>query len=106
MEDDTGDLVGVGGAEIYGRFALLRSLAVRADHRGAGWGERITRRVIEDTRHAGVGELFLLTTTAERYFASRGWEVIPRLDVPEVIAATAEFATLCPSTAIVMRRSL
>jgi amino-acid N-acetyltransferase len=45
----------------------------------------------------------VLTTTAERFCAARGFERIDRGDVPGPIAATAEFRTLCPASAVCLR---
>ena len=44
-----------------------------------------------------------LTTTAEGYFARHGFGAIDRATVPPAIRSSAEFSTLCPTTAVVMR---
>ena len=43
-------LVGTGGLEIYGDYALLRSLAVRLGIRGKSVGTTITEYLIEEAR--------------------------------------------------------
>jgi len=53
-----------------------------------------------------VRELYLLTTTAERFFATRGYAGIERERVPDTVRASAEFSALCPASAVVMRKAL
>jgi amino-acid N-acetyltransferase len=63
--------------------------------------------VAELERHAtaeGVKVIYLLTTTAEPFFAHRGYGRVPRDAVPSAIRATAEFASLCPTSSAVMRK--
>ena len=97
---------GVVGLEIYGQFALLRSLAVAADCRGAGCGKALVAQAESHARAAGVVELSLLTTTAERFFERLGYVRAAREDAPEAIRGTREFASLCPSTAAFMVKRL
>jgi len=106
IERDAAGLVGVVGLEPRGRAALLRSLAVRADARGRGLGGALLGQAEAQARAIGVETLHLLTTTAERFFAARGYAVAPRGAAPPEIQATAEFAGLCPSTSVCMRKHL
>ncbi|ELZ10795.1 N-acetyltransferase GCN5 [Halovivax asiaticus JCM 14624] len=102
---DGGDRVGVGGLERYGDAGLLRSLVVEESARGLGYGTAICDALADRARADGVETLYLLTTTAEDFFAARGYEPIDRDAVPEVIRETPEFADLCPASAVCMRRS-
>jgi amino-acid N-acetyltransferase len=63
---------------------------------------------IERARANDADDVFrlLLTTTAERYFPRFGFERVDRKDVPESVRASVEFTSACPSSAIVMRKSL
>jgi amino-acid N-acetyltransferase len=99
-------LVGTIGLEFKGDDALLRSLAVSPSHRGKGLGAELVRRVESHAVARGVKALYLLTTTAERFFAGRGYGVISREAAPEEIRGTAEFSTLCPSTSVCMMKRL
>lgn len=92
--------------EIYADGGLLRSVAVDADCRGAGLGARLTAAAIEDARRRALPALYLLTTTAEKFFPRFGFERIERADVPASLHASVEFRGACPATAIVMRRRL
>jgi len=97
-------LVGVAGLEICCDNALLRSVAVRPEWRSQGVGRALVTRVIADAEARGLHALYLLTTTAERYFPSFGFHAIAREQVPAEIRATAEFREACPASATVMCR--
>lgn len=98
--------VGCIGIERYDDVGLLRSAVVREDHRGRGYGAAAVRTLEAEARDAGVETLFLLTTTAEAFFADLGYETVERAAIPEALHASAEVSDLCPDTAVVMRRSL
>lgn len=97
-------LTAVAGMERNGSAALIRSVAVAEAARGSGLGVRLVNAVLERAQRAGVLELYLLTTTASGFFAKLGFEQIPREAAPAGIQASTEFAELCPSSAVCMRR--
>jgi amino-acid N-acetyltransferase len=99
-------VLGIVGLERYGGNALLRSLAVHPESRSTGLGTQLANAMEEHARHAGVGTLYLLTTTAADFFRRRGYEVIDRAAAPSTLLQTTEFSSLCPSQAICMRRHL
>lgn len=99
-----GDLVGVAGLEPCRDNALLRSVAVSDAWRSRRVGRALVERVIADAESRGVHALYLLTTTAERWFPSFGFQSIARDAAPADIRATAEFRGACPASAAVMRR--
>jgi len=101
-----GELVGVAGLECCRENALLRSVAVEPSWRSHGLGRALVARVISDAEARGIRALYLLTTTADRYFPSFGFERITRDDVPDDVRATAEFQGACPASATVMSRTL
>jgi len=98
------DLVGVAGLEVCCDNALLRSVAVVPEWRSHGLGRALVMRVISDAEARGIRALYLLTTTAERYFPSFGFQQIAREDVPADVRETAEFQSACPASATVMCR--
>ncbi len=104
--DGAEGLVGCVGVERAGSAGLLRSLAVSSAHRGAGHGNALLLALQAHAAAAGIQELFLLTTTAADFFATRGYRLFPRNDVPEAIRLTAEFASICPDSATCMFREL
>lgn len=99
-------LIGAVGVEVYGEVGLLRSLVVDEPHRGAGLGKRLVEALEEHAKKAGVQELYLLTTTAEDFFAGLGYRRITREEAPASIAGTAQFAELCPASSCFMQKRL
>lgn len=98
------DIVGVAGLEVCRTNALLRSVAVRPEWRSRGLGRSLVTRVIEDAEARGLEALYLLTTTAERYFPSFGFHDVGRDQVPADVRETKEFQGACPASATVMCR--
>jgi N-acetylglutamate synthase-like GNAT family acetyltransferase len=101
-----GALVGVAGLEVCCDNALLRSVAVEPAWRSHDVGRALVTRVIWEAESRGIHALYLLTTTAERYFPSFGFRRIARDEVPADVRATAEFRSACPASATVMARPL
>ena len=101
-----GRIVATAGLEIYEPFALLRSVAVSPQQRGRGAGVAMTQAALEAAASRGLQSVFLLTTTAERFFPRFGFETIPRAAVPSQLQQSVEFTTACPASAIVMRKTL
>lgn len=99
-----GAVVGAVGGELCGTDALLRSLVVAPELRGHGLGGRLVSRLAAAVRHRGGRQFYLLTTTAEGFFARRGFRRVDRARVPPAIAATREFRSLCPVSAVCMGR--
>jgi len=95
-------IVGVVGMERHGRYGLLRSTAVDPEWRSHGVAKRLVERIIADAESQGVNALYLLTTTAERYFPSFGFGTVDRDTVPKDIRDTGEFREACPASATVM----
>lgn len=98
--------VGIGGLEHYGPDGLLRSVVIERSKRGRGFGAALCDALEETAAAAGVETLYLLTTTAESFFADRGYVECERAAVPDSIRETTEFADLCPATAACLRKRL
>jgi amino-acid N-acetyltransferase len=101
-----GDLTGVVGVEPHGAEALLRSLCVVAHRRGSGLARALCAGAEAIARGTGAREVYLLTTDARGYFEKLGFAACTREETAPAIQGTAEFRTLCPSTATVMRKHL
>lgn len=107
VAEHDGTLVGVVGIEDCCReYALLRSTAVAPEWRSRGLGRQLVERAIAEAEERGTKALYLLTTTAERYFPSFGFHGTTRDAVPEEVRATAEFQDACPASATVMALEL
>ena len=101
-----GQLVGVAGLEVCCDDALLRSVAVHPEWRSKGVGRAVVSRAIAQAESRGLRALYLLTTTAEHYFPTFGFQKVERSAVPPDVRATEEFTTACPASATVMTRAL
>jgi amino-acid N-acetyltransferase len=95
-------IVGVVGLELCSEHALLRSTAVDAGWRDRGLGRQLVERIIAEAESRNIRALYLLTTTAERYFPSFGFVKTSRDTVPEPVRRTEEFTSACPASATVM----
>ncbi|MFN2602802.1 MAG: arsenic resistance N-acetyltransferase ArsN2 [Gemmatimonadaceae bacterium] len=103
VAEDNGRVMGVAGVERHGEYGLLRSVAVDPAAQGRGVGRALVEHLIAESNEKGIAELYLLTTTAEKYFPVFGFAMISREATPVEIQETSEFTDLCPSTATVMR---
>jgi amino-acid N-acetyltransferase len=101
-----GRLIGLVGLELYGSDALLRSLAISPVERGTGLGAELVSYAEQQANTSAVRNIYLLTTTAERFFERLGYRSIKRADAPSVITSTAQFSTLCPDSATFMTKRL
>jgi amino-acid N-acetyltransferase len=97
---------GLIGLELFGHVALLRSLVVAPDRRRTGEGAALLRHAEDQARERGVATLYLLTTTAESFFAKHGYQRAPRDSAPAAIRATREFSSICPASSAFMMRQL
>ena len=97
---------GLVGLEVYGSDALLRSLVVGENARGKGLGSALTAHAEQYAAAKGVRSIYLLTTTAGRFFQRLGYERIGRSQAPPSIERTREFAGLCPTNSTFMVKSL
>lgn len=96
-------LLGCIGLEVYGEVGLLRSLAVRAEARGNGLGRVLVERLLTSARKQELETIYLLTTTADRYFPRFGFEPADREEADERLRSSEEFRGACPDTAVCMR---
>lgn len=103
---EDGHVVGTAALELYEDGALLRSVAVDPRQQGKRLGHELTEAALRLAAAHSADTVFLLTTTAERFFPKFGFEPIARDDVPASIQASVEFLSACPASAIVMRKHL
>lgn len=106
VAEEGGSVTGAIGLERFGSVALLRSAVVSPEHRGGGVGRQLVEQLLERAAKDGIEELFLLTTTAEKYFPRFGFSHTTRAEVPPPLKASAEFQGACPDTAEVMKRRI
>jgi len=97
-------IVGAVGLECYEDIALLRSLVVAKEHAGFGIGKHLVTAAEKFAASVEVKSLYLLTTTADRFFAGLGFRRLQRELAPLVIKSTSQFSSLCPATAVLMSK--
>jgi amino-acid N-acetyltransferase len=105
VEEDN-SVIGTIALEYAGPEGLLRSLAVAEEHRQNGVGGELVSFIEAYGKRQGIKNLYLLTTTAEKFFAKRGYAVVERSSVSPFIQNSSEFASVCPSTAVVMKKMI
>lgn len=100
------NVVGVIGLEHLPPFGLLRSMVVHKDYRN----QKIAGALVETLeRYASdlkIESLYLLTETASVYFGKKNYLQVERTKVPDEIKQSTEFSSVCPVSAIVMKKSL
>jgi len=99
-------LIGTVALQACDRVGLLRSLAVTEAYRSQGLGAGLVTRIVTYAGSKRIERLFLLTTTAQDFFAKRGFEPFDRSSVPAAIAGTEEFRSLCPASAVCMCKDI
>ena len=99
-------IVGCAALEVHADGGLVRSVAVAPGLQGHSVGRQLTEAIVDLARQRTLPALYLLTTTADSYFPRFGFERITRDAVPDSVKASVEFASACPSTAVVMRKLL
>lgn len=98
--------IGTIGLEIYNGYGLLRSLAIRSDHRGSGLGKLLVQKIESYASNWGIDKIYLLTTTANEFFQNLEYIEIPRSKVPDLVLQSKEFAQICPSSAVTMMKEI
>jgi len=99
---EDGTMVGTGALEVYGDFALLRSLSVKLGTRGKALGTAITEHLITEAKKRKLKGIYLLTETAHGFFLRKGFQDIARNQVPDPLKASSEFLHVCKDTAAAM----
>lgn len=106
VAEEDSRVVGSAGLELHEGHALLRSVAVSPELRGRRLASRLCDEAELRAAKLGAKRVYLLTETAERFFARRGYARIERALAPAGIAGSREFAAVCPASAVLMEREL
>ncbi len=99
-------MVGVIGGEYAGEAVLIRSVAVRSTIRNSGIASALLQKALVQAKSAGCKVAYLFTQTAVEYFAHRGFQVVPRSEVPQVLLNSPAVAVCCCASAVAMRQEL
>lgn len=103
---DADEVTGAIGLEVYGDYALLRSMVVTPPYRNKGVAGKLLQQLETIANTQSIKEIYLLTETAPGYFTGKGYQTITRADVPEPVQQSSEFSYACPQSAIVMKKIL
>lgn len=92
LVNETG-FAGCVAIEVYGEDAVLRSLAVRPDMRGHGYGWMLADTAINQTRRRGVRRLYLVTAkNATDFFAEKhGFRVVDPSVIGQAVVHSHSF---------------
>jgi amino-acid N-acetyltransferase len=101
-----GEIIGAIGLELYPPFGLLRSMVVQREYRNQKIAAVLVETLEKHAIDVEISWVYLLTETASAYFDKRNYQQIERRDVPDEIKGSTEFSSVCPVSAIVMRKSL
>jgi len=103
---DEGTVVAAGALQHFGGTALLRSVVVAEHQRSRGLGQQVVRELERRARSQNIEQLVLLTESASEFFLRAGYRTIERSAAPLQLQQSAEFRSLCPSSAICMSKAL
>ena len=103
---DNNQVIGVIGLEQYENIGLLRSMAVDKLYRNRSIASELVMELENLAIKKGIHCIYLLTETASDFFKKRKYEVITRNEAPGSVKASSEFSSVCPVSAIVMRKLL
>ena len=99
-------LIGSVALEVAGEAALLRSLAVRPEYRRKGVATKLVGAIESQAKSQRVMSLYLLTLTAADFFTARGYKHTDRAQAPVALQATTEFKSICPASAVCMKKKI
>ena len=99
-------VIGAIGLEKYDNCGLLRSMVVNKEHRNKNIASQLVQQSEDYATTVGIDCMYFLTETAPQYFERKGYQKIPREDVPKSLQASSEFSHICPISAIVMKKTL
>lgn len=103
---EAAQVVGAVGLQHADGAALLRSLVVLPSLHRQGRGAALVAAVERLAARRGIDDMYLLTTTAPAFFALLDYLRVDRASVPPAVQQTAQFASLCPASAVCMHKRL
>ncbi len=101
-----GALVGCAGLERWESFGIVRSVAVADAHRGSRIAAVLVRDRLCAARFDALVGVYLLTTSATRYFERFGFSAIDRAKLPRALDGSTQVALPACSRATAMKLSL
>ncbi len=102
LAKENNKIVGAIGIERYNNIGLLRSFVVTKLFRNKKIGNKLLNFLLKKSIDEGIENIYLLTTTADKYFLNNGFKIENRDNIPDLIKQTKEFSTICPLSAVAM----
>ncbi|GGD83350.1 hypothetical protein GCM10011514_54260 [Emticicia aquatilis] len=100
-------VIATAGLEIKDKFGLLRSVSVLQNQKGKGYGQLIAQELEAYAKTQHIKQLYLLTTSAKEFFEQKcNYEVVERMNVPLEIQHSQQFSSVCPASAVVMKKNI
>ena len=100
------EIAGAIGLEHYPPFGLLRSMVVRKNYRNQKVAAALVETLEIYATDLKISRIYLLTETAAAWFDKKNYQRVERTEVPDEIKQSTEFSSVCPVSAIVMKKSL
>jgi 4-nitrophenyl phosphatase len=88
--------------EQFDGTGLLRSVAVQPEVRRAGAGTVVVAATLKRMFEDGVQDVYLVTESAERFFAACGFKTLDRDELPDTIKKHPQLVRECPASAPAM----
>jgi N-acetylglutamate synthase-like GNAT family acetyltransferase len=102
--DGSGWRVGVGGLELYGSAAILRSFFTISHHRGQGLGGQMLEELLSTAKALGVADVYLFTVEAEAFFNKHGFLTVDRTVAPAGVRDSRQFVEHCHNASFMHRK--
>ena len=93
------------GSRLMTLLPSCARLSVAATHRNQAVARQLCDRAFDEAEKQAIKSVYLITTTADRYFQRLGFTVVDRSTVPDAITKTSQFSSLCPASATVMKQN-
>lgn len=103
---EAAQVVGAIGLQNAEGAGLLRSLIVLPTLHRQGRGAALVAAAEQLAARRGIDDMYLLTTNAPAFFALLDYLRVDRASVPPAVQQTAQFASLCPASAVCMHKRL
>lgn len=100
------NIIGTIGLEVYPPAGLLRSAAVLPEFQKSGVGTKLFDALLQSAKAKQLTELYLLTNTAETYFARKGFMKINRNELSGEITSSSAFRMNCCASAVCLKLTL
>jgi N-acetylglutamate synthase-like GNAT family acetyltransferase len=102
-----GAIVGIAGYEYYGEDVLLRSVAIPSNLQKSGIGSQLVDWMISFAKQKGLKRIVLLTETASKFFAKKGFMMMDRSAITNAaMKKSSQFGGCCCSSAVCMMLKL